>query len=86
MIDFQTGLQNIVAGQGVPIAIAGMAIVFSALSLIASFIAVLPRLLRWFARYVPEPALPAPRLNGEDDTALAAVAAAAYHAARGERA
>ena len=86
MTDFQTGLQNIVAGQGVAIAIAGMAIVFVALGFITSFIAALPRLLGWVAVVIPEPALTPPRPNGESDVPLAAAAAAAYHAARGGRA
>lgn len=86
MIDFQAGLQNIVAGQGVPIAIAGMTIVFVALGIISSFIAVLPRLLGWVAVLVPEAKLPPPAPKRENGTALAAAAAAAYHAARRGRA
>ena len=43
MLDAQTGLQNIVDGQGVGIAIAGMTIVFVALTLISGFITLLPR-------------------------------------------
>lgn len=82
MTDFQTGLQNIVAGQGVPIAIAGMAIVFSALSIIATFITILPQLLRWIGAVAPEATPQLPRPGREDDAMLAA-AAAAYHAARG---
>ncbi|HSW27863.1 MAG TPA: hypothetical protein VLH75_00100 [Longimicrobiales bacterium] len=81
MTDFQTGLQRIVEGQGVPIAIAGMVIVMVALGVIASFIAIMPRILRWVAVVVPEPTPQLPRPNGEDDAALAA-AAAAFHAAR----
>jgi Na+-transporting methylmalonyl-CoA/oxaloacetate decarboxylase gamma subunit len=83
MIDFQTGLQNIVAGQGVPIAIAGMAIVLAALGVIASFIAIMPRALRWVAVIVPEPARPLPGAGAQDGAELAAAAAAAFHAAHG---
>ena len=83
MTDFQTGLQNIVAGQGIPIALAGMTIVFAALGVIASSIAVMPRILGWVAIVVPEPAPPIARSSGGDDAALAAAAAAAFHAARG---
>ena len=83
MTDFQTGLQNIVAGQGVAIAIAGMTIVMVALGVIASSIAVMPRILRWIAVVVPEPTPPLPRTGGPDDAELAAAAAAAFHAARG---
>ena len=93
MIDYQTGLQHIVDGQGVPIAIAGMTIVFSALTFIAAFISVLPRLLRLVATIVPEPTPPAPPparqpvtppRSEDDGAALATVAAAAaaYHTAR----
>jgi Na+-transporting methylmalonyl-CoA/oxaloacetate decarboxylase gamma subunit len=81
MIDFHTGVQQIVDGQGVPIAVAGMTIVFSALSFIATFIAVLPRALRLVARVVPEPPQAAPRRAAADDGAALAAAAAAFHAA-----
>jgi Na+-transporting methylmalonyl-CoA/oxaloacetate decarboxylase gamma subunit len=83
MTDFQTGLQRIVEGQGVPIAIAGMAIVFVALGVIASSIAVMPHVLRWVAIVMPEPAPQVARSSRDDDAALAAVAAAAFHAAHG---
>jgi Na+-transporting methylmalonyl-CoA/oxaloacetate decarboxylase gamma subunit len=84
MIDLQTGIQNIVDGQGLPIAAAGMSIVFSALSLISIFIALLPLLLRGVAAVFPE-AVPAPAparapAAVPDDLASAAAAAAAYHA------
>ncbi len=83
MIDFQTGLQRIVEGQGVPIAIAGMVIVMVALSVIAGSIAIMPRILRWVAVVLPEPTPQLPRASAEDEAALAAVAAAAFHAAHG---
>ncbi|MHB1193650.1 MAG: hypothetical protein ACYC6F_11445 [Longimicrobiales bacterium] len=86
MIDIQTGLQRIVEGQGVPIAIVGMAIVLAALAIIASSIAVMPRVLRWVAIVLPEPAPQVARSSGDDQAALAAVAAAAFHAARGRKA
>jgi Na+-transporting methylmalonyl-CoA/oxaloacetate decarboxylase gamma subunit len=83
MIDFQTGMQNIVDGQGLSIAAAGMSIVFSALSLISIFIALLPHLLRALGAVFPE-ATPAPTpvraaVAVPDDPAPAA-AVAAYHA------
>lgn len=85
MVDYQTGIQQITDGQGLPIAMAGMTIVFCALSMISLFIACLPRLLRAVARVFPEPVAPTPRQRAvkDDSTALIAAAARAYHAARG---
>jgi Na+-transporting methylmalonyl-CoA/oxaloacetate decarboxylase gamma subunit len=83
MTAFETGFQNIVAGQGVPIAIVGMTIVMAALGVIASSIAVMPRVLRWFALVVPEPVSQLPGAHDNDEAELAAAAAAAFHAAHG---
>ncbi|MFT5085947.1 MAG: Na+-transporting methylmalonyl-CoA/oxaloacetate decarboxylase gamma subunit [Candidatus Latescibacterota bacterium] len=46
--------QNILNGQGFELAFAGMIIVFSALSLVSIFIALLPRCLVFVNRWVPE--------------------------------
>lgn len=82
MIDFQTGMQNIADGQGVAVATAGMLIVFTALSLISVFIALLPRLLTGVGRIFPEKAAAAPRRSApQEDLSLVAAAAAAFHAA-----
>lgn len=71
-------------GQGLAIATAGMVIVFTALSLISVFIALLPQLLKVVGRIFPEKAAPAPRRppRAEEDLSLVAVAAAALHASR----
>lgn len=48
------GLENIVAANGVTIAIMGMIIVFTALAIIALFISQLPKLLPLLGRFFPE--------------------------------
>lgn len=82
MPELEIGIQSIIDGRGVPIAIAGMLIVFGALSSIASIISVLPWLLRQLARWIPETDhhVPRARPDGGDDLAQVAAAAAAYHA------
>ena len=82
MPEFEIGIQSIIDGRGVPIAIVGMLIVFGALSSIASIISVLPWLLRQLAKWVPETDHHAqrPRPDGGNDLAVVAAAAAAYHA------
>lgn len=47
MHDLNTGLDNIVAGNGLAIAVTGMSIVFAALTSLSVFIALLPRVLAW---------------------------------------
>jgi len=89
MVDPQTGLQNIAAGQGLAITAVGMTIVFAALSMISLFIARLPGLLRLVAVVFPEAVAATPRPKVETDelpavaAAAAAAAAAAYHVMRG---
>ncbi len=85
MVDLQTGLQNITAGQGLAITAVGMTIVFAALSMISLFIARLPGLLRLVAVVFPEAvaATPRPKVETDDLPAVAAAAAAAYHVMRG---
>ena len=66
-------------GRGVAIAVAGMLIVSVALSVIALFIAALPRILEWAGKYLPEVEEPhAGRSHPEslvpdDDKVLAAI-------------
>ncbi len=78
MSDFDLGLQRIVDGQGLPIAMAGMTIVFTALLLISLFIALLPRILAAVATRFPESVPHAPRRVEPPREDLAAVAAAAW--------
>ena len=78
MSDFDVGLQRIAEGQGLPIAVAGMTIVFTALLLITLFISQLPRILSAVARRFPESAPHAPRRVEPPPEDLAAVAAAAW--------
>ncbi|HCV25877.1 MAG TPA: OadG family protein [Candidatus Latescibacteria bacterium] len=83
MPELDVGIQSIIDGQGVPIAIVGMSIVFVALTSIASFISVLPWLLAQLAKFVPETDHHAPsRPRGDDDSAAVAAAVAAFHAQR----
>jgi Na+-transporting methylmalonyl-CoA/oxaloacetate decarboxylase gamma subunit len=49
-----SGWDNVVANNGVAIAIVGMVIVFAVLLLIAGCIGMFPRVLRVVARYLPE--------------------------------
>ena len=78
MSDFDLGLQRIADGQGPPIALAGMVIVFTALLLISLFITVLPRILAAVARRFPETVHHAPHRVEPPPEDLAAVAAAAW--------
>ena len=85
MSEFDAGIQSIIDGRGLPIAIAGMSIVFVALSSIASLISLLPHALKRLAKYVPEVDHHAPRARpggGDADLAAIAAAAAAYHTHR----
>ena len=49
-----SGMENIVSNNGISIAIAGMIIVFSALTIISLFIAFLPKLLDVLDPYLPK--------------------------------
>jgi Na+-transporting methylmalonyl-CoA/oxaloacetate decarboxylase gamma subunit len=81
MPEFDIGIQSIMDGRGMPIAAAGMTIVFVALSSIATIISVLPWLLRQLGKVVPETDRHASRSRpaGDNDVAAVAAAAAAYH-------
>lgn len=83
MTGFETGLQNVTDGQGVPIAVAGMSIVFVALFLITAFITVLPRLLGLVGKVFPEqvPERRRPPVE-EDELAIVAAIGAAMHRRR----
>ena len=81
MPEYDIGIQRIIDGRGLPIAAAGMTIVFVALSSIATFISVLPWLLRQLSKVVPETDhhVSRPHPAGDNDAAAVAAAAAAYH-------
>tara|TARA_B100000315_G_scaffold81231_1_gene74476 strand:+ start:18532 stop:18807 length:276 start_codon:yes stop_codon:yes gene_type:complete len=74
-LDINSGIQKIVEGQGVDIAITGMLIVFIALGLITLFIAFLPNILKVIAIVFPHKT--ATGLTGEfaseEDNVLAAI-------------
>lgn len=89
-------LQNVVDGQGIAIAVTGMAIVFTALVLISVFIALLPRVLAVLNPYLPEsthhghapPAVPATAAasgNADEDTRIAVAIGVALRHYAGER-
>lgn len=65
--------QNIVAGQGLGLAFAGMSIVFVALGLVTLFVALLPRVLLLVNRYIPEEHSPAPPQSADELEVVAAI-------------
>ncbi len=83
MIEINLSIQNILDGHGIEIAIIGMLVVFTALSLISAFISLLPSVLRVVNFIYPEKAssiLPE-RSNTPDDEVLAAIGSV-LHAAK----
>lgn len=60
--------QNVLAGDGIGLALTGMFIVFSGLALISFFIASIPRLLAWFG--IAQTRLTAPRVQAADESKL----------------
>ena len=79
-------IQNIIDGQGIPIAITGMLIVFCVLALISLFIAVFPKLTAWLGRYFPETEIQeasTPQTSSND--AVMAAIAYVYHMRRQEK-
>ena len=74
-IDINSGMQKIVEGQGVDIALTGMLIVFIALGLITLFIVFLPNLLNIIAIAFPhkETAGVTGEFAAEEDNVLAAI-------------
>ena len=81
-------LQHVVDGQGVSIAVTGMAIVFSSLTLICIVISLLPRVLSRVDILMPEDeaesaAFDAELLTDEDDLEVVAAIGLALHARMG---
>ena len=73
-------LQNIAAGQGLDLAVTGMAIVFSALTLISLFIRGLPGFLVLIGRLLPAEEDPHPAAStATDETDLIAAIGFALH-------
>lgn len=83
MFELSFSYQNVLDGQGFALALTGMTIVFTALSMVSAFIALLPRVLVFVNRYIPEVhhhAAPKARSRqGGDDAAIAAAIAYAQH-------
>lgn len=72
--------QNIITGKGFELALAGMVIVIVALTLISSIVALLPVLLKVYAKIHPEKEKPAARQRKLDvDEGLIAAIAFANH-------
>jgi len=83
MTGLEAGLQNVTNGQGIPIAVAGMSIVFAALFLITAFITVLPRILAAVGKVFPEQVQERRRPPvEEDELAIVAAIGAAMHRRR----
>jgi Na+-transporting methylmalonyl-CoA/oxaloacetate decarboxylase gamma subunit len=83
MNPLEFSVQNIVEGQGIPIAITGIGIVFCVLALISLFIALLPKLTSIVGRYFPESEdvhTPGPQASSND--AVLAAIAYAFHRRR----
>ena len=75
------GIQNIIDGQGVAIAITGMLIVFAALAIISLFIALLPKMLVLLAKALPEEhhhAAPHEKQSLDEKALLAAIGFGLY--------
>ena len=75
MYNFNFSVQNIEDGQGLGIALTGMIIVFSVLTLISAFIVILPKILAIVAKKFPESAghHGVPVQAEDDSSALAAI-------------
>lgn len=81
MLELSFSYQNILDGQGFALALTGMTIVFIALLMVSAFIALLPRILVFVNRYIPEVhhhAAPKARSRHGDDDEEAIAAAIAY--------
>lgn len=75
-MDIHSGIQNIVVGQGIKIAISGMIIVFAALTLISFFIYYLPKILGIFTHLLPPEEAPhnlSVHFAALEDEAIAAI-------------
>ena len=87
LLQLDYSYQNIINGQGFSIAITGMLIVFSALTLISVFVTALPKLLTSINRIWPEStpvteARPSGALSGASDPTVVAAIGYALHQQR----
>jgi oxaloacetate decarboxylase gamma subunit len=77
------GWENVTESNGLGIAVTGLVIVFSALTLISVFIAMLPRILLVLSAVLPaEPHPPAPsqrRKAADEEELVAAIGVALHH-------
>jgi Na+-transporting methylmalonyl-CoA/oxaloacetate decarboxylase gamma subunit len=83
MNSLNTGLENIVAADGIGIAMTGMLIVFAALAFISIVIALIPRILPLLEKAFPEEhrhnAPSSTSLPEDHEKVLAAIAHALFH-------
>lgn len=83
MTDLTMGFENIITTNGIAISIVGIVIVFAALSVIALFIAMLPKLMSLTVKLFPEvehphAATPSVDNSSDHDAVLAAIAYALF--------
>lgn len=79
MGDFNFSWQNVIDGNGIGLAIAGMIIVFTSLSLISAIIALLPYLMKYFYIILPEEVTQKPtkeNIRHADSAVIAAISLA----------
>ena len=83
MNNLTMGVENIITSNGITISIVGIIIVFSALTIIALFIAMLPKLLPLAAMLFPEEetghAAPTTSKSSDHEEVLAAIAYTLFH-------
>jgi len=79
---FNFDVQHIEDGQGVAIALTGMVIVFCVLTMLSTFIVLLPKMLAIVAKKFPEPEAHVEQIQDEDDGALLAAIGMVMHQRR----
>ncbi len=86
MIEINLSVQNILDGHGIEIAIIGMMVVFTALTLISVFIFLLPSGLKIvnFIYPLKDPGFPPEHSNTPEDEVLAAIGSALHAAEIGK--
>lgn len=81
MENLNFGIENIVASDGIIIALMGMIIVFAALAIISLFISFLPKILPLTEKFFPETHrhnVPEPSVSQDHEKVLAAIAYALF--------